>query len=576
MKTAFRPIRLRALPALFAAGLLAGGACSPLSAQTTVNWNGGTGNWNDASLWSTGAVPDGAGFNVYIDGGKTGVNSVVSMDGNYTVGSLTLDTNDTLNFLDGTQPTLTNTLTNNGTINFNSDGSGDVLHLAGPTTFSGSGTIKLNGYNNRIVSNTAGDRLTIGAGQTIAGSGNLGGGSTTFTNNGIVSASVIGLMFNIQPGGGAGDFTNNGYLLATNHGVLQFFDASGGKLTNNGNFNVGGGATATVPAGALTNLSGTTLTGGAYGVSSASANSPSTLSLTGGSIVTNNATIILDGPGSVFDAVNSLAINGSNGFFGVTNGRAFTTAGALTNAGEIDVSGNSRFTVSGTLNNSGLTEVESSSIATILGNVTNSGTLAATAGTLHVQGTVTNSGALQVGFSGGTGVVGISGMLTQSATGILLGSGFFNASSFSLAGSVRPGDSAFAQGVSSAVGKLGFNGNVALQGNTALIFDLATVTASDQIAVNGALTLDGTLTVNALAGFGVGRYELIDYNGALTDNGLNLGTLPAGYNYAIDTSIAGQVDLVVTNAVPEPSVWAAVLGGCGTLALVLRRRASRF
>ena len=79
------------------------------------------------------------------------------------------------------------------------------------------------------------------------------------------------------------------------------------------------------------------------------------------------------------------------------------------------------------------------------------------------------------------------------------------------------------------------------------------------------------LNVNALTGFGAGRYDLVDYSGALTNNGLALGTLPSGYNYAIDTSMAGQVDLVVTNAVPEPSTWVSMLGGMSLLSLTLSR-----
>ena len=116
------------------------------------------------------------------------------------------------------------------------------------------------------------------------------------------------------------------------------------------------------------------------------------------------------------------------------------------------------------------------------------------------------------------------------------------------------------------------NGQVSLSGSTALVFDLGTTAASDQLQVNGALTLDGTLTVNALAGFGAGRYDLINYTDQLTNNTLDLGTLPAGYSYSIDLSRTGEVDLVVTSAVPEPSTWAALLAGGGFLALGLRRR----
>ena len=155
----------------------------------------------------------------------------------------------------------------------------------------------------------------------------------------------------------------------------------------------------------------------------------------------------------------------------------------------------------------------------------------------------------------------------------MFGNGSIAAPTFSLAGSVRPGDlPGGGQALIARVGTLTLNGQVSLSSSAALVFDLGSPAASDQIKVGGALTLDCTLTVNALAGFGTGRYDLIDYTGTLTDNTLDLGTLPSGYNYAIDTSIAGQVDLVVTGVVPEPPTWAAGLVGGGLLVLTLRRR----
>lgn len=69
---------------------------------------------------------------------------------------------------------------------------------------------------------------------------------------------------------------------------------------------------------------------------------------------------------------------------------------------------------------------------------------------------------------------------------------------------------------------------------------------NDLVTVTGDLTLDGTLNVNARPGFGDGVYRLIDYGGALTDNGLALGAIPTG-DYEIQTAVEGQVNLVAGN-----------------------------
>ena len=52
-------------------------------------------------------------------------------------------------------------------------------------------------------------------------------------------------------------------------------------------------------------------------------------------------------------------------------------------------------------------------------------------------------------------------------------------------------------------------------------------------------------------------WRLLNYSGTLTDNTLDLGTvptLPAGGSLSIDTSTAGQVNLVLST-VPEPASW---------------------
>ena len=131
-----------------------------------------------------------------------------------------------------TTTTLVGTLTNNGTLSFANVGTGVDLRLSGDVSLAGTGVINLSNFgNNRIFANTSGNRLTIASGLTIQGSGNLGVGQTTFTNNGTIIANQSNALV-LQPGGGAGDFTNNvGGILRADGGTLQL---SGGIFTNNG------------------------------------------------------------------------------------------------------------------------------------------------------------------------------------------------------------------------------------------------------------------------------------------------------------------------------------------------------
>ena len=72
---------------------------------------------------------------------------------------------------DGSQTTLSGTLTNNGNINFTSAGSHTYLFLDGNVTLGGSGTVALGntGLDHIYSVNGAADTLTIGANQTNPG-----------------------------------------------------------------------------------------------------------------------------------------------------------------------------------------------------------------------------------------------------------------------------------------------------------------------------------------------------------------------------------------------------------------------
>ena len=156
------------------------------------------------------------------------------------------------------------------------------------------------------------------------------------------------------------------------------------------------------------------------------------------------------------------------------------------------------------------------------------GTTAINAGTLDIEGTLGGVTSTLAVNSGGTLTGGgtTGGVVTVNSGGTLSGS----------------------QGVTLTTGPLTLNSgsfiNAALgaPGSTAPLFN-----------VNGALTLAGTLNVTDLGGFDAGVYRLINYTGALTDNGVTFGTLPPGTTPAsltVQTAVPQQVNLINSAASP--------------------------
>ena len=169
--------RRQLLQALGFTCLAATAAVSSARAQTTYTWDGGTGNWSNNSMWSVMMAPNDPSADVYVDGGKTSVNSVVAVDGNFTVGRLTVDVGDTVNINDNQSLTVTagsfagsGSIIDNGTINVASGGN-DGTALVFTTTGSLSGTGTLNLMHNAFVYANGGGLLTIGTGFTVAGIG---------------------------------------------------------------------------------------------------------------------------------------------------------------------------------------------------------------------------------------------------------------------------------------------------------------------------------------------------------------------------------------------------------------------
>jgi hypothetical protein len=94
-------------------------------------------------------------------------------------------------------------------------------------------------------------------------------------------------------------------------------------------------------------------------------------------------------------------------------------------------------------------------------------------------------------------------------------------------------------------GTLNITTNLTLNSTSILEFELDSLTGGNDCINTGALTLDGLLSVTSLGGLQAGAYTLVVYTGTLTNNGLQIDSLPAGFVGSISAS-NGTVSLIVT------------------------------
>lgn len=180
--------------------------------------------------------------------------------------------------------------------------------------------------------------------------------------------------------------------------------------------------------------------------------------------------------------------------------------------------------------------------------VQDGGTLAVTNGWLKVADTL-DTGTASAATTSLSGGHLFAGTLNKGPSGVFdftggtLTADIINFDLLNQGGTLSPGNSP---------GQTLVNGHLTLLPGSVLDFELgaANTNDSDHILVNGNLTLGGTLHVSALNGFGEGAYTLFTYSGTLNGS-LQLGSLPPGLGYSIDTSVPNQVRLVVTAALPQ-------------------------
>ncbi len=427
-----------------------------------------------------------------------------------------------------------------------------------------------------IVGNEGTGTLTIENGGSVLGAGpaflHVGreaGGEGTVTVTGANSYLMSGTFF--IGGDGAIRRSGTGTLVISDGGKVDSLSTNIGMR--------GTGAASVSGAGTSWNIDGL-IRVGMYNAG--------TLAITDGAVVTATTgvlgesagatgTALVDGAQSQWNISGDLKVAGRSSSFSeasegsliLSNGGHVAVGGTLqiaelgVSTGTVYIGGDTAPAAAGTVsageilfgqgdgtlvfNHAGTAHLFDTSLRSVAGG---QGSLSHRAGTTVLTGDSSGfSGATQI--SGGTvlltGVLGGSVSLDSLGPDLagLGGTGRLTGDLAVTSGLLRPG---------LEQGTLTIDGNLTLGSGATLRYDLGAPSGtpgvdSDLLVVGGDLVLDGTLEVTDVGGFGEGLYRLIDYGGALTDNGLAIGSrLPTGYddtNLTVQTAIAGEINLLV-------------------------------
>jgi fibronectin-binding autotransporter adhesin len=435
--------------------------------------NGGTINVNDGDLTvnqsgttavfvNTGTLNISAGRTLTINGGEFdpdsgSINGAVQLNG-VALGSGTLSSNAAVTLSAGSQPanaTLVNQgqlFIQGGTTTFNgsfTNGENGLLQLAGGVNNTSAVLTVANDLTNYgVIQLTArlggvGTTLNVTSGtltnapgallETLAGTGGTHTLNAQLDNQGTVNLSqrltitrtaaahtnsgviTVRADLTVNQLGATASFDNTGTINAVSGNVLFTQTGTQPSFTNAGEIDVAAGRTFTLDGGTFTNFADNTLTGGTY-------NLAGTFKFTDARILTNAATLVLDGSAAqIMDQANAnalanLAVN--SGAFTLKNGRSFTRTGDFSNTGNVTVLGTSTFTVNGTFSQTdGATTLGAGGTLTATGGVNLLGGVLSGSGTVNAD--VVNAGELDVGASGTPGVLTVNGNYTQTAAGVL-------------------------------------------------------------------------------------------------------------------------------------------------------------
>ena len=536
--------RGRRLLALFGSTALAVSGLTAGAAKANDIWNGtGSNDWFTAGNWTPNAVPI-ATDNVFIGvilPNPTTINAAGAVAFNLSIGDPT----------GGNSGALTITGAGGLAVSQNSF-IGKTAGTSGVVTVTGAGaswntvsSVFIGDVGNGQVSLLSGGHIIAGGGAIGDFAGSVGvltidGAGSLWTSTGNVSVG--------NSGQGTLTITNGGQMMAdqtyaggSTTSVITV-DGMGSQLTDNTTLQIGN-----------------TGVGGQLNITS------------GGAVTTTNAAIgagaagqaNVTGAGSAFTVTNDLSI-GTGSTLTVSGGAALSVAingTGVTGTGVINIGAGvgsaaaapGAYTTSGLFLGAAASTIvfnDTSAGYVFAGPIQGSGKVDQEAGVTHLTGSsqffagsaVVNGGTLFVDNSfGGTISVASGGTLGGNSSSFVLG-----AVSVASGGTLVGAQGATftpAAALTLASGSI-LNVTLGAPGSVTPLF-----------AVGANLTLDGTLNITNAAGFGPGLYRLITYAGALTDNTLDIGTVPGGTTaaqYAVQTGTVHQVNLLYSGIAPPP------------------------
>lgn len=385
-------------------------ACAgPARAQVVpIFWNDGVdGLWSNPLNWNPNAVPDNFGTTTYevtIDAPPNPLPYRVTLDIDATIDLLNIFSvtqNDAMLELDN------RTLSVLGTLNLtrsrlSGDNVSGAIVVDGDVTFNDA-VVDHNTFTaNRNLFFTGSDDDYIcdtsfffnGSNAEWSGTGTLTfHDATQFTNSAASTFTILNSSTFQEAGFDGAAFINQGTLRKASAGTTSM---TGIDLLNTGTLEAAAGTFST--DGVDVNGAGNTLVGGTWNVLAGA-----TLDLVGQSIQNNEATILIQGAGSTFAALNDLADNRAAGTL-IVDGASFATAGALANNGTLLALNSAAVTTAGALVNNSTLTIDSAS-------------------TLDTAGDLTNTADLTIGTDAEVRV-GAGFTLTNDAAGTLSGGAF--------------------------------------------------------------------------------------------------------------------------------------------------------
>ena len=457
-------------------------------------------------------------------------------------------------------------------------GSASINNQAG--TFSG-------GYTKFQNSSTAGNAMITNQGNSHLGATvaltfqdtATAGSSTILNQTGGGGSGAVTQFLNSSKAGSA-TITNQGATAAHDEGASTAFQdtSSAGSATI---MNQGGAVTGFVTGGFTNFLNGATagsatITNQAAAVAGADPGEVGffNTSSAGSATITNNGASVSGAKGGSTSFLDSssagsatiIASGGANGGLGGTTYFEFNAGGGTARA---ITNGNGAFDISGLYSGMNIGSIEGSGTYYLGGKTL-------TAGGNNLSTTVSGvivDGGFNTGTGGslvkiGTGTLTLSGANAYTGTTTINGGAIIVDGSLASKAAVTVNQGGALGGTGSIAGAVIINsggtltsdsspgtltlGGLTLKTGSSLDYQLGLpgiASASDLTIVNGNLALGGKLNITAGSGFAAGTYDLFNYSGKLSGS-LSLGALPAGYaasNFKILTTVAGQVDLVVTD-----------------------------